>query len=489
MVCSSGYVFGNDCGVVVNDTMNCSDGISCQGGGGGSDDATTTTFTSEQLREELKRSALSYRGSDAVFKLRCSNGVQVKSYVPTLPAGKVIGDGIVDSAELELSSINSATSIVLLLEHKVGGVQDTRGGQKGYDAPMIFFQSALLYTTMTGKRRVRVSTLALNTTKVPADVFRSADLGTVSTIMTRQAISDLEDPKEGSLHNARSNVFQNCVSILANYRMNTTARSSPSGQLILPESLQLLPLFCLSLRKSRMFRNSNVQFKAPFPTADERAYHIFYGRMVSPNMSLQCVHPNLLQVSDMRSRDGEWITPPVLQEMNKYADKEVIAASMRPVCQLPKTMNPSIACLDEKGMYILDDRFAFYLFIGKDVQEEKWRELLAVEEPSGVNRVNGQWVSNVPMGALTLASTESGHKLRNILHQLRILNSPNVTLGYNARHTYAPLVLVFVGRGSVFEEESEFLSFFCHYAYLLELSLSNSIVNDVFSGFAASGRS
>ena len=238
-----------------------------------------------------------------------------------------------------------------------------------------------------------------------------------------------------------------------------------------------------------MFRNSNVQFKAPFPTADERAYHIFYGRLVSPNMSLQCVHPNLLQVSDMRSRDGEWITPPVLQEMNKYADKEVIAASMRPVCQLPKTMNPSIACLDEKGMYILDDRFAFYLFIGKDVQEEKWRELLAVEEPSGVNRVNGQWISNVPMGALTLASTESGHKLRNILHQLRILNSPNVTLGYNARHTYAPLVLVFVGRGSVFEEESEFLSFFCLYAYLLEPSLSNSIVYDVFSGFAASGRS
>lgn len=434
---------GNECGVAVGDDGN--------GQGAGSD-----SFTGEQLREELKRSALSYMGSDAVFKLRCSHGVQVKSYCPTLPIGTIIGDGIVNSAELELSNIHSGTSIAVLLEHKLGGVRDTRGGRKGIDAPMVFFQSAVLYTSLTGQRRVRISTMGLVTTKVPADVFRSADLGTVTTIMTRQAISDLEDPNEGSLHTARSNIFQKCVSILANYRMYTGARSSPTGQLILPESLQLLPLFCLSLRKSRLFRNSIVPFKGPFPNADERAYHIFHGRMVSPNMSLQCVHPNLLQVSDMRTRDGEWITPPAL-ETNKYAGEKVIAASMRPVCQLPKSMNPSIACLDEKSMYILDDRFAFYLFIGKDVPEEKWGELLSVSAESGVNRVGGQWVSNVPMGELTLASTESAHKLRNIIQQLRMLNSPNPTLAMSARHTYAPLVLVFAGRGSVFEEEMDSL--------------------------------
>ena len=397
-------------------------------------------------------------GSDAVFKLRCSHGVQVKSYSPTLPTGTLIGDGIVNSTELELSNIHSGTYV-----HRrpagaqVGGVVDTRGGRKGIDVPMVFFQSAVLYTTMTGQRRVRVSTMGLvTTTKVPADVFRSADLGTIATIMTRQAISDLDDPNEGSLHSARSNVFQKCVSILANYRMYTTARSSPSGQLILPESLQLLPLFCLSLRKSRLFRTSSVPFKAPFPTADERAHHIFYGRMVSPNMSLQCVHPNLFQVSDMRTRDGEWITPPSL-ETNTYAGETVASASMRPVCQLPKSMNPSIACLDEKGMYILDDRFAFYLFIGKDVPEEKWRELLSVSTPAGAHRVGGEWISNVPMGELSLASTDAVHKLRNILDQLRMLNSPNATLAMNARHTYAPLVLVFVGHGSVFEEEMDSL--------------------------------
>jgi len=428
---------GNECGVAVNGNKN-------------------DSFTAEQLREELKRSALAYTGSDVVFKLRCSTGVQVKSYSPSLPVGNLVGDGIVNSAELELSSMHPGTSIAVVLEHKIGGVVDTinANSRKGIDLPMVFFQSAVLYTTKTGQRRVRVSTLGLPTSKVPADIFRSANLGAISTIFTRGAISDVERDG-GSLRLARENVFNKCVSILANYRSHTTARASPSGQLILPESLQLLPLFCLSLRKSRMLRHSipkNATSAKPFPTADERAYHIFYGRMVSPNMSLQCVHPHLFQVSDMRTRDGDWITPPVLQE-NKFDDANVIAASMRPVCQLPKTMNPSIACLDESGMYLLDDRFSFYLFIGRDVPDEKWQDLLSVGGV-GSSRARG---SSVPIGGLSLADTDSAHKLRSVIHQLRMLNSPNEALGLTARNTYAPLILVFVGRGSVFEEEMDSL--------------------------------
>ena len=128
-----------------------------------------------------------------MFKLRCSDGVRVKSYCPALPVGTLVGDGIVNSAE---------------------------------------------------------------------DVKHHRD--------------------EGSLHRARTNVLDECVSVLANYRAHTSARSSPGGQLILPELMQLLPLFCLSL---------------------------------------QCVHPNLFKVSDVRTKDGEWIAPNAL-DRNRYAEDE-----------------------------------------------------------------------------------------------------------------------------------------------------------------------
>ena len=448
---------GNECGVAVmtdNDNNTDDDGNAREG---------RNSFAAEQLREELKRSALAYAGNDAVFKFRCSNGMQVKSYCPTLPIGTLVGEGIVDSAELELSSIHSGMSIAVLLEYKIGGVQDTRrwGGRQDNGAnlpPMVFFQSAVLYTTLSGRRRMRVSTIGLATTKVPADVYRSADLGTIAAIFTRQAITDVEDPNVG-FHAARLNVFDKTVSILANYRMHTTAKTSPTSQLVLPETLQLLPMFALSLRKSRLLRCSLIGApgKRPFPNADERAYHMFYGRNVSPNMSLQCVHSNVFQLSEMRTLDGEWRVPPTL-ETSKYAGEKAIAASMQPTCQLPRGINPSIACLDEKGMYILDDRFAFYLIIGKGVPQEAWQDLISVSSPPGSHRVGGEWMCNVPMGTtMKLASTESGRKLRNIVRQLRMLNLPNSTLAMNARHTYAPIVLIFAGRGSVFEEEMDSL--------------------------------
>jgi protein transport protein SEC24 len=418
---------GNECGVRVGDDE-------ADGGPGDRGES----FTGEQLREELTRSALAYSGSDAVFKLRCSHGVQVKAYAPLLPTGTLIGDGIMSAAELELSNLRSSTTVAVILEHKVGGVVDTRGGgREGLAALLVLFQSAVLYTSPGGRRRVRVSTLGLPTSKVPADVFRSADPGTVAAVLTRQAIDDVEDPEEGSLHNARSGVLRRCVAILASYREHTTAKHSPPGKLVLPAELQLLPLFCLSIRKSRLFRNNGGMRNRPFPTADERAYHIFYGRMVGPNMSLQCVHPNLFQVSDMRMKDGEWTPPPALG-ISPDAREAAASAAMRPVCQLPTSVNPSIACLDDRGVYLLDDRFVFYLLVGKDVPEETWRGLLAAPARAG---------------ALALAPAPAGRQLRNVLWQLRGLNAPNATLAADARHTHAPLVLVLLGRESAVEEE------------------------------------
>lgn len=50
------------------------------------------------------------------------------------------------------------------------------------------FQCALLYTTVYGQRRIRVTTLALPCTSMLSNLFRSADLDTQFACMLKQGM-------------------------------------------------------------------------------------------------------------------------------------------------------------------------------------------------------------------------------------------------------------------------------------------------------------
>jgi len=240
------------------------------------------------------------------------------------------------------------------------------------------------------------------------------------------------------------------VTVLANYRSNTPAGTASSrGQLLLPDSLRLLPLFVLSLRKSRMMRaasDANGGGLPPYPSADERAYHLFHGRQAGPDRAVSSVHPCLYRVSDMRDRDGTWTAPPELGPgaglRGRGAMGRAVAASLRPVCQLPRSVNPSVACLDESGIYVLDDGFAMYLLVGRGVPESTWREVVDVPPAGG-------------SGGPRLSSSESGARVRSVLRQLRRVSAPNGTVAMAVRPTCPTLVLVFAGRGSAFEREMD----------------------------------
>jgi protein transport protein SEC24 len=79
-------------------------------------------------------------------------------------------------------------------------------------------------------------------------VFRYADLEAVYACMVKSAaMQALKDP----LGAVREAVTGQCVDALYQYRL-TCASNSPPGQLILPESLKLLPLYTLSLIKSNV---------------------------------------------------------------------------------------------------------------------------------------------------------------------------------------------------------------------------------------------
>jgi Sec23/Sec24 beta-sandwich domain/Sec23/Sec24 zinc finger/Sec23/Sec24 trunk domain len=163
----------------------------------------------DTLRDELVRQVTSFQGWDAVLKVRVSDGIRIKRLLSA--PGVAVQDALADSPELELSTISSRTSIALELEHRVGGIPKK--------SPFCFVQSALLYTTITGQRRVRVSTLALRTTSVANDVYRSVDFGTVITLYSRECIERLrasvsDQERETLLQKTREALYQVSDSLL-----------------------------------------------------------------------------------------------------------------------------------------------------------------------------------------------------------------------------------------------------------------------------------
>ncbi len=118
-----------------------------------------------------------------------------------------------------------------------------------------YIQGALLYTTSSGERRIRVHTLAIPTTNLASDVFNGVDIDALCNLMAK---SEVEMIGKIGVGEARKRLQQKCVDILRFHRNAMTASSGygARGQTNqpLPPSLQLLPLYTMALQKNAAFR-------------------------------------------------------------------------------------------------------------------------------------------------------------------------------------------------------------------------------------------
>lgn len=371
----------------------------------------------EQFQEELLRPIVSFYGMDAVFKVRCSTGLQVKRYLST-EAGVSI-ESLTASPELELSVVGQDSCIAVEIEHRVGGLPKKD--------KFCFVQSALLYTTMRGERRVRVSTLALRIGNVAADVYRGIDFGCLAAFWTRHAITHAWNPsEENALEAARRNLMEEMTNALAGYRLNTKAWNEPRGQLMLPSQLTMLPLFCMALLKSPMLRSSlplarsGLRADHANPTADERAYALFYGSSVHPAMAMLMVHPNIFPLANLEDA-GEWYMP----EMIETPQSEHLHAAHHEYVLMPKTTHPSIACIEDDQVYLVDDGLHIYVFVGRDVKVDVKNELLETSV----------------LGCTLSTSSDLGQQVERLVWQMRTFSSIGPGSESMLRPTFAPLIV------------------------------------------------
>lgn len=175
----------------------------------------------EKLHYEIFRILTRTQGSEVIIKARTSTGFSVTEYFGAF--------GYKETVDFELSALDSDKTVSFIL----------RNDEKLKEDKAASVQFAFLYATQFGDRRIRVFNMSLPVAKNMNSYFKATDVETLSMFILKRDLSKVS--LKGS-KTTREVIINNLVSLLYNYRIHCATSSSPS-QLILPDSLKLLPLY------------------------------------------------------------------------------------------------------------------------------------------------------------------------------------------------------------------------------------------------------
>ena len=126
-----------------------------------------------QLHNDLRWNFIRPQGLEAVMRVRASSGLGVQDYNGFFCKRTM--------TDIDLPAIDSDKTIAVTLRYE----------DKLVDGREAYVQCALLYSTTTMERRIRVHTIALPITSVLGALFRSADLDAQSDWAVRKAANAL----------------------------------------------------------------------------------------------------------------------------------------------------------------------------------------------------------------------------------------------------------------------------------------------------------
>ncbi|VVA14675.1 PREDICTED: transport [Prunus dulcis] len=308
---------------------------------------------SAKIYNDLRWNVTRPQGFEAVMRVRCSQGLQVQEYhgnfckrIPT---------------DVDLPGIDCDKTIMVTIKHD----------DKLQDGSECAFQCALLYTTLYGQRRIRVTTLSLPCTSMLNNLFRTADLDTQFACILKQAAIEIPSCP---LMQVRERLTDRCIRILCSYR-KFCATVSSSGQLVLPETLKLLPLYILALTKSTGLRAAGK--------LDERSFWINYVSSVSTPLAIALVYPRMVAIHDLLSKTDESPFPPAIPLSSEH--------------------------ISDEGIYLLENGEDCLIYIGNSVDPDMLTKLFGI---SSVDEIPTQFV-------LQQHDNPFSKKLNDLINEIR----------------------------------------------------------------------
>jgi protein transport protein SEC24 len=228
----------------------------------------------EKLYHEIVRALTREQAWESVIRVRCSSGVKFNSFC---------GNFFVRSTDLlALPSCDSDKAISFRFELE----------ESALSLSHVHIQVALLFTNSYRQRRIRVYTVCVPVVSNMIELFRHVDVNATAALMAREAV---DRSLERSLKDARDFSVTTTTAILAAHQKamaGAVGSARAMGNLLLPHSLRLLPLYALALVKSPLIRSG----KEMVPL-DQRCFLQTLTRTHSVAQVLRYIHPHLIPIN------------------------------------------------------------------------------------------------------------------------------------------------------------------------------------------------
>ncbi|KAK0384564.1 hypothetical protein NLU13_8650 [Sarocladium strictum] len=273
-----------------------------------------------RLSAEISHAVTRETGYQALMKVRCSNGLQVSSY-----HGNFVQHTFGADLEIGVMDADKALAVSFSYDGKLDSKLDAH------------FQSALLYTTAAGQRRVRCSNIIASVSETSKEAgareagirecMKFVDQDAVVALLAKEAATKLATTSS-SLKDTRNWITERTIDVLACYRKHS-ALQHPPGQLVMPERLKEFCMYMLGLVKTRAF-------KGGIETSDRRVHEL---RMIRAMGALELslyLYPRMIPIHNLAPEDG-------------FADAETGQVRM------PPAVRCSFARVEPGGVYLVDN--------------------------------------------------------------------------------------------------------------------------------------
>ncbi|KFV13278.1 PREDICTED: protein transport protein Sec24D [Pterocles gutturalis] len=282
-----------------------------------------------QFLADLRKDIEKKTGFDAIMRIRTSTGFRATDFFGAIYMN--------NTTDVEMAAVDCDKAVTVEFKH-----DDKLNEDSG-----ALIQCAVLYTSISGQRRLRIHNIGLNCSSQLADIYKTCETDALINFFAKSAFKAiLSQP----LKTVREILVNQTAHMLACYRKNC-ANPSAVSQLILPDAMKVLPVYMNSLLKSCVLVG-----RPEIPT-DERAYH----RQL---------------VMSMGVADTQLFFYPLLLPIHSLDLKsDTIPAAVR--CSEER--------LSEGGVFILANGLSLFLWLGVSVPPELIQGLFNVPSFAHIN--------------------------------------------------------------------------------------------------------